>query len=101
MHTGSPDGREPPAELTADSLSRDGWDQQALNDVGANSPTGMDWLNPKAIDFTALLRSARTALALAAVVGALMAGWMWIIAFGVLELHHPRVRKPTVLRAPH
>jgi hypothetical protein len=35
----------------AEALSHDGWDQPALTEVGANFPSGVDWLNQKAVDF--------------------------------------------------
>jgi hypothetical protein len=36
----------------AERLLRDGYDQSLLNEVGARFPAGVEWLNPKALDFS-------------------------------------------------
>jgi hypothetical protein len=34
------------------SASSGGYDQSQLNEVGARFPVGVEWLNPKALDFS-------------------------------------------------
>lgn len=52
-------GEEWPASMfaeraqAADRLIADGWDQAALTDLGARFPEGVEWLNPKAVDYGA------------------------------------------------
>jgi hypothetical protein len=49
--------------VLAERLLRDGYDQSLLNEVGTRFPAGVEWLNPKALDFSLPREPWQTAVA--------------------------------------